>query len=114
MPDSSTIIRMAAAVDVAQQGADEAKAELKATFLDAEVQGLHIGAFKSALKLRKLSPVEQRAWLDCFDACREALGLGAQTDVEDILPAEAKGKRGPKGFREGNVHLSFVNPKKPN
>lgn len=98
------IRELAAAVEDRKLKADEAKEDLNSAFAAAKAKGLELGAFKSAMKLRKLDPVKLKAWLDTFDACRDALGLDAQQDLEDAIAAleRAAGEDGEIEIRDGD------------
>lgn len=87
--EAGKIRELEAAVERMQDRADEAKEDLKAAMDAVGAAGLNKAAFKSALKLKKLKPVDLKSWLNTFDAVRDAIGLDAQMDLEDAIEAMA-------------------------
>ena len=81
-------------VERLEELAEGPKDDVKTT-LDAGCAALRIrkDAFKSARKLRKLKPGDMKAWLDTFDACREAFGYDAQIDLVDQINEAAEDER---------------------
>lgn len=80
------IRRYSTRLDKQQDAVDGEKDSLKAIYEEVKRNGIRPDALRSARKLRRLKPADLRAWLTTFDACREALGLDAQMDIEDVKP----------------------------
>ena len=87
MIDKDSIKSLAGRYDRVQETIDEHKEDQKAIMGAVKAAQIEPAAFKSALKLQKLKPTKLKAWLDSFDACRDALGLDAQMDLEDTIRA---------------------------
>jgi hypothetical protein len=104
-------------VDRLEVAAEGQKEDLK-SMIDAGCAALRIckDAFKSARKLRKLKPGDMKAWLDSFDACRDALGYDAQIDLLDQIAEQAANEKAQadaekparKRFRKG-AELASIN-----
>ena len=83
------ILELTKKIDQQQSFYDGEKEGLKSIYDSLLGFEMRPDAFKSALKLRKMKPTAMQAWLDTFDAVRDALGLDAQLDLEDVIDRQS-------------------------
>ena len=112
--EAGKIRELATAVEQIQERADLAREDVASAVAAAKAAGIDPKALKLALSIRKAKPAKAKVFLDSFDACRDALGLDDQLDIEDAIDAAEKldAMAGPSGGAtltdgNGNVLAEF-------
>jgi uncharacterized protein (UPF0335 family) len=85
MMDRENIRTMADRLEATTADVKERQEDVKAVTEAVGNAGCDKAAFKLAVKLRGLEPLKAKAFLDSFDACRDALDLDAQLDLIDAI-----------------------------
>lgn len=88
--ESGKIRELASAVGQMNDRLNLAKEDAKAAMDAVGAAGLNKQAFKLAMRLKDMDQAKARVFLDSFDACRDALDLDAQLDIEDAIEAAEK------------------------
>lgn len=103
MSDKEYLQKLAISILSNRAEVDDVKQGEKDLLATAKENGVHIAAFKSALKLKKLGSGECADWLRAFRLYADALGLDAQGELALPEPAEPTASKVPESGLGGGA-----------
>lgn len=77
----NSILGMVRQIEHAESNRAEAAAVVTEIYTDVRDRGIHDGALRAIVKLRKMKPGQRAEWLRHFDAYRAEVGLDDQAEM---------------------------------